>query len=50
MDAERSVRHDDRAAGAPKLDNFSLPGWIYRNSEFLEAERERIFAPSWHIV
>jgi phenylpropionate dioxygenase-like ring-hydroxylating dioxygenase large terminal subunit len=28
----------------------SLPGWIYRDAEFLEAEKERIFATSWQVV
>jgi phenylpropionate dioxygenase-like ring-hydroxylating dioxygenase large terminal subunit len=44
LDPERA------AAAAPDLDGFGLPGWIYRDAEFLEAERERIFAPSWQIV
>lgn len=31
-------------------EDFSLPGWIYKDADFLEAERERIFSPSWQIV
>jgi phenylpropionate dioxygenase-like ring-hydroxylating dioxygenase large terminal subunit len=49
MDAERSLKHDHTAAH-PSLDGFSLPGWIYRDPDFLEAEKERIFASSWQIV
>ena len=25
----------------PDLDGLSLPGWIYRDADFLEAEKER---------
>jgi phenylpropionate dioxygenase-like ring-hydroxylating dioxygenase large terminal subunit len=32
------------------MDALSLPGWIYRDPEFLEAEKEKIFASSWQIV
>jgi phenylpropionate dioxygenase-like ring-hydroxylating dioxygenase large terminal subunit len=31
-------------------EHFSLPGWIYHDADFLQAEKERIFAPSWQIV
>jgi phenylpropionate dioxygenase-like ring-hydroxylating dioxygenase large terminal subunit len=31
-------------------EDFSLPGWIYRDADFLQAEKERVFAPSWQIV
>jgi phenylpropionate dioxygenase-like ring-hydroxylating dioxygenase large terminal subunit len=31
-------------------EDFSLPGWIYRDAGFLRAEKERVFAPSWQIV
>jgi phenylpropionate dioxygenase-like ring-hydroxylating dioxygenase large terminal subunit len=41
-------------AGAPgegeAADRLSLPAWIYRDPEFLDAEREAIFRPSWQIV
>jgi carnitine monooxygenase subunit len=40
MDAKRS---------APE-ENFSLPGWIYRDAEFLQAEKERVFAASWQVI
>jgi phenylpropionate dioxygenase-like ring-hydroxylating dioxygenase large terminal subunit len=30
--------------------DFSLPGWIYRDQEFMDLEVERIFRPSWQIV
>lgn len=32
------------------LDGFSLPGWLYRDHEFLEAERQKVFAPSWQVI
>lgn len=32
------------------LDNLSLPGWIYRDADFLAVEREVIFRRSWQIV
>jgi phenylpropionate dioxygenase-like ring-hydroxylating dioxygenase large terminal subunit len=38
------------AKSVPDLDGFSLPGWLYRDHEFLEAEREKVFAPSWQLV
>ena len=50
MDANRALKTDSAAAIAPPLDGFSLPGWIYRDAEFLEAEKERIFAASWQII
>ncbi len=31
-------------------EGFSLPGWIYQDADFLRAEKERIFAPSWQII
>ena len=34
----------------PDEDGLSLPGWIYRDADFLEAEREAVFAGSWQIV
>lgn len=40
MDARRRAIDED----------FSLPGWIYRDADFLRAEKERVFAPSWQIV
>jgi hypothetical protein len=50
MEAKRSL-HSDLAAQIPaNLEGFSLPGWIYRDADFLEAEKERVFASSWQIV
>jgi phenylpropionate dioxygenase-like ring-hydroxylating dioxygenase large terminal subunit len=50
MEAKRSL-HNDLSAQIPvNLDGFSLPGWIYRDTEFLEAEKERIFATSWQVM
>jgi phenylpropionate dioxygenase-like ring-hydroxylating dioxygenase large terminal subunit len=34
----------------PDEDGLSLPGWIYRDADFLDAEREAVFAGSWQIV
>ncbi len=31
-------------------DAWSLPAWIYRDPEFFELEKERIFRPSWQLV
>jgi phenylpropionate dioxygenase-like ring-hydroxylating dioxygenase large terminal subunit len=31
-------------------DQLSLPAWTYTDPEFLTAEREKIFAPSWQII
>ena len=31
-------------------DQLSLPAWTYTDPEFLAAERQKIFAPSWQIV
>ena len=49
MDAKRAA-YDESMAVAADLDGFSLPGWIYRDADFLDAEKERVFAPSWQIV
>jgi phenylpropionate dioxygenase-like ring-hydroxylating dioxygenase large terminal subunit len=40
MDAKRLVRDED----------YSLPGWIYRDTDFLHAEKEQVFAASWQVV
>ena len=50
MDANRSPRTDKPVPRTPSLDSFSLPGWIYRDADFLEAEKERVFSTSWQIV
>jgi carnitine monooxygenase subunit len=31
-------------------ENFSLPGWIYRDADFLQAEKEQVFAASWQVI
>jgi phenylpropionate dioxygenase-like ring-hydroxylating dioxygenase large terminal subunit len=49
MDAMRLVDHE-APGSVSNLDGFSLPGWIYHDAEFLEAEKERIFATSWQIM
>jgi phenylpropionate dioxygenase-like ring-hydroxylating dioxygenase large terminal subunit len=50
MDAKRSLDHDASTVKTASLDGFGLPGWIYRDPDFLEAEKERVFATSWQIV
>jgi phenylpropionate dioxygenase-like ring-hydroxylating dioxygenase large terminal subunit len=40
MDAKRIALDED----------FSLPGWIYRDADFLRAEKEQVFAASWQVV
>ena len=40
MDARRRASDED----------FSLPGWIYRDADFLRAEKRQVFATSWQIV
>ena len=31
-------------------EQLGLPGWVYSNSRFFAAERERVLAPSWQVV
>ncbi|HWX79692.1 MAG TPA: aromatic ring-hydroxylating dioxygenase subunit alpha [Steroidobacteraceae bacterium] len=50
MDAKRAAYDESMTPVADDLDGFSLPGWIYRDADFLEAEKERVFATSWQIV
>lgn len=50
MDAKRATYDEAISPAAGDLDGFSLPGWIYRDAEFLEVEKERVFAPSWQII
>ena len=40
MDAKRAAPNE----------NYSLPGWIYRDADFLQAERERVFACAWQVI
>jgi phenylpropionate dioxygenase-like ring-hydroxylating dioxygenase large terminal subunit len=40
MDARRLALDED----------FSLPGWIYRDADFLRAEKQQVFAASWQVV
>jgi phenylpropionate dioxygenase-like ring-hydroxylating dioxygenase large terminal subunit len=50
MEAKRAL-HGDLSVQAPaSLTGFSLPGWIYRDAEFLEAEKEHVFAASWQVL
>jgi phenylpropionate dioxygenase-like ring-hydroxylating dioxygenase large terminal subunit len=49
MDAER-IPQEDTMAEPLAAGGFSLPGWIYRDAEFLQAEKERVFAASWQVV
>jgi phenylpropionate dioxygenase-like ring-hydroxylating dioxygenase large terminal subunit len=39
-----------REPSRPDEDGQSLPGWIYRDADFLEAERESVFAGAWQVV
>jgi phenylpropionate dioxygenase-like ring-hydroxylating dioxygenase large terminal subunit len=32
------------------MQGCSLPGWIYRDADFLQAEKERVFSTSWQII
>jgi phenylpropionate dioxygenase-like ring-hydroxylating dioxygenase large terminal subunit len=50
MDAKRATQYAAMTAVAADPDGFSLPGWIYRDADFLEAEKERVFAPSWQVI
>jgi carnitine monooxygenase subunit len=50
MEATRALYDDLAAQTAVDLQGFSLPGWIYRDADFLEAEKERVFATSWQVV
>jgi phenylpropionate dioxygenase-like ring-hydroxylating dioxygenase large terminal subunit len=49
LDAER-ISQGDTTAEPLAAGGFSLPGWIYRDAEFLQAEKERVFAASWQVV
>ncbi len=49
MDPQRSTLEPVTSA-PPDDDGYSLPGWIYRDAEFLEAEKEHVFAGAWQIV
>ena len=40
MDAKRATPDED----------YSLPGWIYRDADFLHAEKEQVFAASWQVI
>src|ERR1700724_2408614 len=50
MEAERSLHADSSAQSPDNFEGFSLPGWIYRDADFLEAEKERVFATSWQVM
>lgn len=47
-DANRPPARDP--AGLDGEDDFSLPGWIYCDADFLDVEREVIFRHAWQIV
>ena len=38
------------AHGASRLQQTSLPAWIYSDPHFFELEREKIFRQTWHIM
>jgi carnitine monooxygenase subunit len=50
MDAELATYDESMTPAADDLDGFSLPGWIYRDADFLEVEKDRVFATSWQII
>ena len=50
MEAKRSLHNDLSVESTAHLEGFSLPGWIYRDADFLEAEKERVFATSWQVM
>jgi len=43
-------REHSRPSAQPDEDGMSLPAWIYSDTDFLEAERDAVFAGSWQIV
>jgi carnitine monooxygenase subunit len=49
MDAQRATI-DQAALAPPDSNGSSLPGWIYRDADFLEAEKEKVFDGAWQIV
>ncbi|MEN3748777.1 aromatic ring-hydroxylating dioxygenase subunit alpha [Sphingomonas sp. HF-S3] len=44
------MAHRFADAGIDPDDDLSLPGWIYGDAEFQQAEIERVIRPSWQIV
>jgi phenylpropionate dioxygenase-like ring-hydroxylating dioxygenase large terminal subunit len=44
------IREPSHLSPQPDEDGMSLPAWIYSDADFLEAERETVFAGSWQIV
>lgn len=50
MEAKRSLNNDLAVDIPADLTGFSLPGWIYQDADFLEVEKERVFATSWQIM
>lgn len=50
MDAKRAVVPYPLTQQSSELDGFSLPGWIYHDADYLQAERQRVFASAWQIV
>ncbi|MBC7520845.1 MAG: aromatic ring-hydroxylating dioxygenase subunit alpha [Sandarakinorhabdus sp.] len=48
MTALRAVVATDRAPD-PDAD-LSLPGWVYRDPEFFEAEKAAVLRPAWQVV
>jgi phenylpropionate dioxygenase-like ring-hydroxylating dioxygenase large terminal subunit len=49
MNAQRTA-FDPAVAPPPDNDGFSLPGWIYRDADFFEAEKEQVFAGAWQVI
>src|ERR1700730_13204442 len=50
MEAERSLHADSSAQSPDNFERFSLTGSMYRDADFLEAEKERVFATAWQVM
>lgn len=51
MSAVTPIRHEDAdQEAALSEENRGLPGWIYHDLDFLEAEKAAVFRPSWQLV
>jgi phenylpropionate dioxygenase-like ring-hydroxylating dioxygenase large terminal subunit len=47
MSAVTPIRAED---AGPDQEAYGLPGWIYHDPDFLEAEKAAVFRPSWQLV
>src|SRR3546814_6404890 len=44
------VQQAERGSNVDPDEGWSLPAWIYRDSEFYRVEVERVMRPSWQVV